>query len=128
MDSAKTLRLAEECFAKRNWPWVCQYCGQPLVKSGEVGSGRTVAIGKRLFSSGTASMVMVEHIVPRSRGGTDRTDNLTIACFDCNNWKTNKPLGVWLAELASFVETHREEWEMLEAIWADPCSSGSTPL
>lgn len=29
----------------------------------------------------------VEHIIPRSRGGTDRVDNLTISCTDCNQEK-----------------------------------------
>ncbi len=29
----------------------------------------------------------VEHIVPKSRGGTDRVDNLTISCPDCNQEK-----------------------------------------
>lgn len=31
----------------------------------------------------------VEHIVPRSRGGTDRISNLTVACHDCNQEKGN---------------------------------------
>jgi hypothetical protein len=29
----------------------------------------------------------VEHIVPKSRGGTDRVDNLTISCVECNRKK-----------------------------------------
>lgn len=29
----------------------------------------------------------IEHIVPKSRGGTNRVDNLTIACVDCNQEK-----------------------------------------
>ena len=32
----------------------------------------------------------VEHIVPKSRGGTDRVSNLTIACRTCNLKKGNK--------------------------------------
>lgn len=32
----------------------------------------------------------VEHIVPKSRGGSDRVSNLTIACHDCNQEKGNK--------------------------------------
>lgn len=32
----------------------------------------------------------VEHIVPRSRGGSDRVSNLTIACNKCNQKKGNK--------------------------------------
>ncbi|QAV25590.1 HNH endonuclease [Neobacillus thermocopriae] len=32
----------------------------------------------------------VEHIIPKSRGGTDRIDNLCIACRDCNQRKGNQ--------------------------------------
>jgi 5-methylcytosine-specific restriction endonuclease McrA len=32
----------------------------------------------------------VEHIIPKSRGGTNRVDNLTIACHGCNQAKGNK--------------------------------------
>lgn len=32
----------------------------------------------------------IEHIVPRSRGGSNRVDNLTIACHECNQKKGNK--------------------------------------
>jgi len=32
----------------------------------------------------------IDHIVPRSRSGTDRVDNLTIACKNCNLKKSNK--------------------------------------
>lgn len=33
--------------------------------------------------------MQVEHIIPRSRGGTDRVSNLTIACQTCNQKKNN---------------------------------------
>lgn len=32
----------------------------------------------------------VEHIVPKSRGGSDRVSNLTLACHDCNQSKGNR--------------------------------------
>jgi len=32
----------------------------------------------------------VEHIVPKSRGGTDRVSNLTISCHKCNQKKNNQ--------------------------------------
>ena len=32
----------------------------------------------------------IEHIVPRSKGGSDRVSNLTIACHECNQRKGNK--------------------------------------
>jgi 5-methylcytosine-specific restriction endonuclease McrA len=34
--------------------------------------------------------LQVEHITPRSRGGTDRVSNLTIACNPCNQKKGNR--------------------------------------
>jgi len=34
--------------------------------------------------------LQVEHIVPRSRGGSDRVSNLTLACADCNRKKGAK--------------------------------------
>jgi len=32
----------------------------------------------------------VEHILPKSRGGTDRVSNLTLACHECNQAKGNQ--------------------------------------
>jgi len=41
----------------------------------------------------------VEHIYPKSKGGTNRIDNLAIACNKCNKDKGNKLPKVWLEEL-----------------------------
>jgi len=38
----------------------------------------------------------VDHIHPRSRGGSDRVSNLTLACRDCNQAKGNQPVEVFL--------------------------------
>ena len=40
--------------------------------------------------------LQVEHIVPRSKGGTDRISNLCIACERCNQKKGNLPLAEFL--------------------------------
>lgn len=40
----------------------------------------------------------VEHIVARSRGGSDRVGNLALACTDCNQAKGAQPLSVFLAD------------------------------
>jgi 5-methylcytosine-specific restriction endonuclease McrA len=32
----------------------------------------------------------IEHIIPKSRGGSDRVSNLTLACHDCNQRKGNQ--------------------------------------
>lgn len=39
----------------------------------------------------------IEHIVPRSRGGSNRPSNLTLACRPCNVRKGNQPIEVFLA-------------------------------
>ncbi|MBU2774280.1 HNH endonuclease [Acidithiobacillus ferrooxidans] len=42
------------------------------------------------------SPLEVDHIHPRSNGGTDRVSNLTIACHDCNQEKGQQPLDLFL--------------------------------
>ncbi|MEO6890599.1 MAG: RNA-guided endonuclease IscB [Ktedonobacteraceae bacterium] len=49
----------------RKWHWTCVYCGAK------------------------ETAFQVEHIVPKSRGGSDRLDNLTLACEPCNVKKGN---------------------------------------
>ena len=48
------------------WKHKCAYCGRTNVP------------------------LEVEHIIPKSRGGSDRVSNLTIACHKCNQKKGNK--------------------------------------
>jgi 5-methylcytosine-specific restriction endonuclease McrA len=45
---------------------------------------------KCAYCSETAIPLQIEHIIPRSRGGSDRVSNLTLACEDCNQRKGNK--------------------------------------
>ena len=40
----------------------------------------------------------VDHVVPRSLGGTDRVSNLVVSCHDCNVRKGNRPVAEFLAE------------------------------
>ena len=40
--------------------------------------------------------LQVEHIHPKSRGGSDRVSNLTLACEPCNRRKGNQPIEVFL--------------------------------
>jgi 5-methylcytosine-specific restriction endonuclease McrA len=47
--------------------------------------------GHRCAYCGTTTVPLeVEHIIPRSRGGSDRVSNLTIACHSCNQAKGNR--------------------------------------
>ncbi len=53
----------------------------------------------------------LDHIVPRSRGGSDRASNLVVACSDCNSAKGNAPVTEFLADnpdtLAAIRRIHR---------------------
>jgi len=47
--------------------------------------------GRRCVYCGATNVPLeVEHVIPKSRGGTDRIDNLVIACHECNQKKGNK--------------------------------------
>ena len=54
--------------------------------------------GRRCAYCGAENVPLeVEHIVPKSRGGTDRVSNLTLACRNCNEKKGNRDVGEFLA-------------------------------
>ncbi len=40
----------------------------------------------------------IDHVVPKSKGGSNRVSNLTIACRSCNEKKGNKPIKEFLKE------------------------------
>jgi len=51
-------------------------------------------------AGGTGDPVLeIEHVVPRSRGGSDRVANLVIACSTCNDEKGNQTAGEWTASI-----------------------------
>jgi hypothetical protein len=41
----------------------------------------------------------IEHVVPRSDGGTDHPDNLAMSCLSCNNNRGTKPADLYLVQL-----------------------------
>jgi 5-methylcytosine-specific restriction endonuclease McrA len=46
----------------------------------------------------TDTRLEVEHITPRSKGGSDRVSNLTIACVSCNQTKGNRDIREFLTD------------------------------
>ena len=46
----------------------------------------------------------VEHIVPKSRGGSNKVSNLCIACVPCNQAKSNLDIKQFLAEKPSVLK------------------------
>lgn len=53
--------------------------------------GRTCA-----YCGGKDVPLEIDHIHPRSKGGTDRVSNLTLACHDCNRKKGNRDISEFL--------------------------------
>ncbi|MFG2371011.1 RNA-guided endonuclease IscB [Streptomyces sp. NPDC048504] len=73
----------------------------------------------------------IEHLRPRSRGGSDRVSNLVLACVPCNEAKGSTPVETFLADrpdrLARILEQARAplhdaaamnatRWQLLEAL------------
>jgi 5-methylcytosine-specific restriction endonuclease McrA len=55
--------------------------------------------GRECAYCGTADTPLeIEHVVPRSRGGSDRISNLTLACHDCNQAKGNESLEAFFSQ------------------------------
>ncbi len=53
--------------------WACTYCGA------------------------TDTPLQIDHIQPKSRGGSDQLSNLTLACVSCNQSKNSSDLHEWLS-------------------------------
>lgn len=49
------------------------------------------------YCGATGVPLQIEHIQPRSRGGSDRISNLALACQPCNQKKGSRPLNEFLA-------------------------------
>lgn len=60
---------------------VCALCGQPMFRN------RFEAAHARIWAKQRAT---VDHILPRSKGGTDQQENLQLAHARCNKIKGNQ--------------------------------------
>lgn len=57
----------------------------------------------------------VDHIDPRSKGGSDDQINLITACWDCNRGKSNKELGIKAVRPDADIEFLASQQEIAEA-------------
>jgi len=55
--------------------------------------GRTCA-----YCGKTNLPLEIEHILPKSKGGSNRVSNLTLACTECNQKKGNRPIDIFLSK------------------------------
>ncbi len=56
--------------------FVCQYCGLDASKD---------------FETWWHANLNIDHVVPKSHGGTDEENNLVVACRACNLYKGSAP-------------------------------------
>ena len=79
------------------WGRQCAYCDAEKTPL-SITSGRTNQQGKSnqpRFISANAHFE-IDHIHPRSKGGSNRVSNLTLACHDCNQKKGNSLISEFL--------------------------------
>ncbi len=81
--------------------------------------------------------LQIDHIYPRSLGGSDRAGNLTLACSACNQKKGNLPVEIFAPQFAESIHkkpilqgaaavnsTRQALWEKLSQL-SLPCESGT---
>lgn len=87
---AESKRLWRERI-KENWSEQCAYCG-------------------------SEEELTLDHIVPRSLGGLDKTTNVLCACHDCNQSKGREEWKLW------YEQQHFYSWERMKSIeaWMNP--------
>ena len=72
--------------AERDGGWTCHYCDAPLAHTSNPGSYSIDDEGCLRPAAGFR-WTNRDHVVPRSRGGSDHPGNLVLACSPCNGRK-----------------------------------------
>jgi hypothetical protein len=84
----------------------------------------------QLLQFGQASVFHINHIIPRSKGGTTTTANLALQCPHCSLRKSDKVDGLdtVLAEMVSLFHPLEMRWDEHFALAADGTCVGRTPI
>lgn len=68
-------------------PAACEYCGAP---------GEVQWSGSHVWFRG----LDLDHVIPHSRGGDGRPENVVLACTTCNRGKRDRTVAEWQGEAA----------------------------
>ena len=86
-------RKALLCELALEYGWVCWYCNLPL----HYKAVEHHYLGSRVESKDV--IIHIDHIIPRSAGGTDDFKNLALACEFCNRAKLDMNVETYLTWL-----------------------------
>lgn len=83
--------------------WTCQYCGRRIAPQTDgQADGRNAPVDS---TSDSPVWLELDHVVPRTLGGTNKFDNLRAACSPCNRRKSDSTQAVdWELRVALAVE------------------------
>src|SRR4051812_3349071 len=70
----------------------------------------------------------IDHIISRKHGGPTRSENLALACLDCNAFKGTDIAGIdeHTSQLCRLFDPRRDRWDEHFA-WNGPVLVGKTP-
>lgn len=64
---------------------VCRYCGR---------KGLVVEVADDATKAQMRHLATLDHVIPKSQGGTDYESNLVVACYPCNQRKADNEASV----------------------------------
>ena len=89
------------------------YWSDPAARAAAASKARANAVLGPCFYCGEPGTSR-DHVIPRSKGGSDEPSNVVIACQWCNSSKRNRTLEEWRAHLEAVVRLAAEAHLRLE--------------
>jgi len=65
--------------------------------------------GNKCAYCGEENNLTIDHVVPRSKGGTDFVTNVVCCCQDCNQDKSHKPWEEWYSNQEFFTQQRKDD-------------------
>jgi hypothetical protein len=103
--------------------WYCHYCEAPLMRPGEEFEGDYPKWrwqehdGRRFYIGRTPATI--DHVIPRTKGGTNDISNLVLCCKQCNSIKGNRPLWAFEALTKEWMWRNRHFMIWVHQEWAN---------